>query len=56
MRIDDAEWSSQAARRAHNPEVGGSNPSSATIPKKSECKKPDGELTPQVRGDFLYIT
>ena len=26
-----AEWSSPVARRAHNPEVGGSNPPSATI-------------------------
>ena len=26
-----AGWSSQVARRAHNPKVGGSNPSPATI-------------------------
>ena len=28
---DIAGWSSLAARRAHNPEVGGSSPSPATI-------------------------
>ena len=27
-----AEWSSSVARRAHNPEVAGSNPASATKP------------------------
>ena len=28
-----AGWSSLVARRAHNPEVGGSNPSPATVKK-----------------------
>ena len=28
--LDDAGWSSPVARRAHNPKVGGSNPSPAT--------------------------
>ena len=30
-----AEWSSSVARRAHNPEVAGSNPVSATIKETS---------------------
>ena len=29
-QVHIAEWSSSVARRAHNPEVGGSNPVSAT--------------------------
>ena len=31
MKLIGAGWSSLAARRAHNPKVGGSNPSPATI-------------------------
>ena len=30
-RCSDAGWSSQVARRAHNPEVAGSNPAPATL-------------------------
>ena len=37
-----AGWSSLVARRAHNPEVGGSNPSPATI------------KNPSIRRVFLY--
>jgi hypothetical protein len=29
--VEDAGWSSLVARRAHNPEVAGSNPAPATI-------------------------
>src|SRR3990172_8144836 len=31
MKVTDAGWSSQVARRAHNPKVAGSNPAPATI-------------------------
>ena len=35
MRLPGAGWSSQAARRAHNPKVAGSNPAPATNLLKS---------------------
>ena len=34
-----AGWSSLVARRAHNPEVGGSNPSPATMKRKPAEKR-----------------
>ena len=35
QQLNIAEWSSLAARRAHNPKVVGSNPASATKKSKS---------------------
>ena len=39
-----AGWSSLVARRAHNPKVGGSNPSPATIKKPSISEDVEGFL------------
>ena len=47
MRPDSAGWSSLVARRAHNPEVGGSNPPPAT-------KRYGPDLVKQVRA-FVYV-
>jgi hypothetical protein len=43
----DAGWSSQVARRAHNPEVAGSNPAPATgkVPEKGLFRLKTGNRT-----------
>ncbi len=44
-RIADAGWSSQVARRAHNPKVGGSNPPPATKKIKGSGENPSPFLS-----------